>query len=46
MGNESSSKKTNNRESNKNATELIDMNSYTEECAEEEYIEKTECCGF
>ena len=41
MGNESSSKKSKSKQNL--ATELTDIN-YADECAEEEYIDKTNCC--
>lgn len=34
------------RKSTKNVTELIDINFYNDEYAEEEYIETTYCCGM
>lgn len=38
MGNEMDSSRKASEQSTKNTTELVDMNSYTEECAEEEYV--------
>ena len=34
------------RKSTKNVTEMVDVNFFTEEYAEEQYIEITECCGM
>lgn len=34
------------RKSTKNVTEMVDVNFFGEEYAEEQYIEITECCGM
>lgn len=45
-GTQSKNKPRRPRKSTKNVTEMVDVNFFSEEYAEEQYIEITECCGM
>lgn len=45
-GSQSKNNQRRSRKSTKNVTEMVDVNFFGEEYAEEQYIEITECCGM